>query len=298
MNPLWNIDLGVAMEVDDVPNEVPEAGDEVTPHRTTDWRQRKRFVADTDEDFLFKAAGEAVGTTVPLQHAATKVVKRMKVDPEVAPKILNFLGRLEKGIDDEATVPPIKALADLLDCGQTMEDYEKEVRKVNVGGKKQLPSYKTLQREKLKMEPHRDDIWLTDSDVGVGMQALLDVTVKRLLLDDKIVARIGKLRERYGEIMVDLIFKLGVDGSTKHPVFKQVSPELQEEGVADEAPATEEEREQRVPGACLLSSMVPLQLIARLPDESSVILHQNHLCNSSVSGKKKLVYTHIVFLLT
>ena len=55
-----------------------------------------------------------------------------------------------------------------------------------------------------------------------------------------------------------------------------------------DAAANQEEPEQRVPGACLLSSMVPLQLVARLPNEHTVILYQNELCNSLVSGNKIL----------
>ena len=127
-----------------------------------------------------------------------------------------YMKRVEQGLedDDDVKVPAIKALADMLDCGQTVEDYRKELRKINIKPKsglkrKILPSYGLVHKEKVKAQPDKADIFLTDAVVGVSMQKLLDLTVKRILLDTKILQRIAKLREKYGDIRLELYYKLG-----------------------------------------------------------------------------------------
>ena len=106
-----------------------------------------------------------------------------------------------------------KCLMDLLDTNQTKSDYDKEVRKVNhlqSGSKRKiLPLYYKLQNEKKEAGPEKQDIWVTDWDVGISMQKALDLTVKRILLDSKIVDRIRALKEKYGRIHVEKIFKFG-----------------------------------------------------------------------------------------
>ena len=69
---------------------------------------------------------------------------------------------------------------------------------------------------------------------------------------------------------------IGCDGSKNHPVFKQVNRNLVEEDG--------ENHEKRDPGACLLSCLVALQLVAHLPDDATVVLYNNELCNSALSG--------------
>ena len=50
-------------------------------------------------------------------------------------------------------------------------------------------------------------------------------------------------------------------------------------------------KEDRVPGAAILTSFVPLQLVAHLDQGGSVVVFDNELCNSPLSGEF-LGYTH------
>ena len=47
----------------------------------------------------------------------------------------------------------------------------------------------------MKAAPLREHIWVTNSDVGVSMQGLLDHSVERILLDDLVVQKIKKLQK-------------------------------------------------------------------------------------------------------
>ena len=85
--------------------------------------------------------------------------------------------------------------------------------------------------------------------------------------------------------LIDLNFLInyfpGIDGSTKHPVFKG----KQYSHVFEKDDAAEEEQElKRDPGHCLLSCLVPLKLVGKLPNGQTVVLYKNNLCNSALSG--------------
>lgn len=116
-------------------------------------------------------------------------------------------------LDDNETVSAKKCLMDLLDTGETKSDYEKQVRKVNEltsGNKRKiLPPYYKLQNEKKEAEPDHKYIWVSDWDVGVPMQIMLDLTVARILCDNRIKDRIRQLKHIYGRIKVEKIFKFG-----------------------------------------------------------------------------------------
>ena len=73
----------------------------------------------------------------------------------------------------------------------------------------------------------------------------------------------------------------GIDGSTKHPVFKG----KQASHVVDDDAEEQDQQVKRDPGHCLLSCLVPLQLVGKLPNGRTVVLYKNKLCNSALSGK-------------
>ena len=104
-------------------------------------------------------------------------------------------------------------------------------------------------KEKSKCRPSRP-IPPTGTSVQVPMQGLVDHTVDRVLLDKGIIDHVKQLKEKHGSVRLEFIYKLGMDGSKGHPVFRQEIPD------------------DRVQGACLLSQMVPLQLVAKVPGQN------------------------------
>ena len=46
---------------------------------------------------------------------------------------------------------------------------------------------------------------------------MLDLTVNRMLLNPDTVAKISDLVNEHEDVQLELIFKLGLDGSSKHP---------------------------------------------------------------------------------
>lgn len=154
-----------------------------------------------------------------------------------------------------------------------------------------------VRKEKVAAGLAPEDIWVTDSDVGSPMQKVLNKTVDRILIDENIVDRIEDLKHQYGQIRVELIHKFGLDGSKNHPVFKQVAPtETRDEGYHTEGEddndddemwrqaGVADKNEQRDKGACILSCLVPLQLVAILPTGEHEILWENDLMNSNLSA--------------
>ena len=110
-----------------------------------------------------------------------------------------------------------------------------------------------------------------------------------------------------------------LDGSSKHPVFKQVNhnrenpdPEDPVEPTNDDSDTSDEDSEEddedieipedegndnppndRVAGAAILTSFVPLQLVAHLGEgQPPVVVFDNELCNSPLSGEF-LGYAHL-----
>ena len=105
--------------------------------------------------------------------------------------------------------------------------------------------------DKLKAEIIPEGIVATRNNVMVPMQSMLNMTVSRILLDQRILKKIYKFKEdNGGEIKVYLIFKYGLDGNTGGMM-------PQNEGAYDE----EDPELRRDPGKMLVSSMVALQLI-------------------------------------
>ena len=72
-----------------------------------------------------------------------------------------------------------------------------------------MPSYKTLLKEKKKCRLDPEDIFLSDNNVGASLQKMLDLTVRRLMFDPKIVAHIYEIQNKYGNVRLEFIYKLG-----------------------------------------------------------------------------------------
>ena len=77
---------------------------------------------------------------------------------------------------------------------------------------------------------------------------------------------------------------------------EEESDEASEVNEANEVPEDEvnddPSEDDRVPGAAILTSFVPLQLVAHLDQGQSVVIFDNELCNSPLSGEF-LGYVHL-----
>ena len=60
-------------------------------------------------------------------------------------------------------------------------------------------------------------MFVSDKECRVSMQAMLDLTVNRMLLNPDTVDKIFELINKNKGVKLELIFKLGLDGSSKHP---------------------------------------------------------------------------------
>lgn len=128
-----------------------------------------------------------------------------------------------------------------------------------------LPPYSRVAKEKANCRPPKDQIFGSDHDVQVPLQEILNITVKRILQDDLVAARVRDLSEKNGgELDLKFLYKWGVDGSKGHPIWKQVCECC------------------RDPGALLASHMVGLQMVAVVNGKMEVI-YDNVLCNSPLA---------------
>jgi hypothetical protein len=78
------------------------------------------------------------------------------------------------------------------------------------------------------------------------------------------------------------------DGDSEEDEETDEANEANEANEVNDGPSEED----RVPGAAILTSFVPLQLVAHLDQGQSVVVFDNELCNSPLSGEF-LGYTHL-----
>ena len=78
------------------------------------------------------------------------------------------------------------------------------------------------------------------------------------------------------------------EATPETPLQVEEGPPTLPPGVGTSQPLTTTPKEKRVPGACMLTSFVPLQLVAHLDQGNScgkpVIIYDNERCNSVLSG--------------
>ena len=75
--------------------------------------------------------------------------------------------------------------------------------------KSRLPSYKVLLKEKKKCRLDPEDVFVSDNEVRASLQKMLDLTVRRLMLDPKIVSKLFDIQNKFGNVRLEFIYKLG-----------------------------------------------------------------------------------------
>ena len=163
--------------------------------------------------------------------------------------------------DDSYSVE--EALALLLDCRLSKEDYQTLRSGASSKGSKLYPAYNKVREEKQKCIPN-GGIKVTDYKAEVGLQELLEHTAKRILLSKQISLIEG---DELPKTDLTLICKIGYDGSTGQSVYKQNSSNDSE--LAD---ISSEE-------SLFLTCLVPLQIKS---DVSGDIIWQNDRPSSTL----------------
>lgn len=160
------------------------------------------------------------------------VIEYMLKNPEAASKIEEMITKPVQTV----TFTAEKALGLLLSLKLSKWQYitlrETAIRE---GSKNIYPSYYKVQQAKLQCYPPKQSVTVTDSSARISLQALLDITVKRILegLSDNVQNKDLKL-----------ISKWGFDGASNQSRYKQKM-----EGEQDDA-------------SIFMTSLVPLKLTA------------------------------------
>ena len=93
----------------------------------------------------------------------------------------------------------------MLECNISRKTWEKRPFKGT-------PSWNVICKEKKKCHVSRP-VPPTATSVKVSIQSLVNHTVDRILLDEGIKEHVKILKEKHGNVKLQLIYKIGLDGS-------------------------------------------------------------------------------------
>lgn len=160
------------------------------------------------------------------------VIEHMLKNPEIATNIC----RMIKKPNCSAVFTPEKALGLFISLKLSKWQYitlrETAIRE---GAQKLYPSYYKIQQAKLQCYPPKSTITITDSLAEIKLQALLDLTTKRIL---------DGLSSNVENKQLTLISKWGFDGASSQSRYKQKM-----EGEQDDS-------------SIFMTSLVPLKLVS------------------------------------
>lgn len=194
-------------------------------------KQKKRRSNDhTGENSSELAYAAAARLKEEGHEDIASVIEYIMKNPEAAVKINETLKKPVK----TAVFTPEKALGLLLSLKLSKWQYitlrESAIRE---GAKDIYPSYYKVQQTKLDCYPPKESVSVTDSSARVTLQALLDITVTRIL---------QSLSDNLQNKQLQLISKWGFDGASNQSRYKQKM-----EGEQDDS-------------SIFMTSLVPLKL--------------------------------------
>lgn len=194
-------------------------------------KQKKRRSDDHTGEDCTELAYAAAARLKEEGHAdIASVIEYIMKNPEAAVKINETLKKPQKS----AVFTPEKALGLLISLKLSKWQYitlrEAAIRE---GAKDIYPSYYKVQKTKLDCYPPKQSVSVTDSSARIALQALLDITVKRILQSLS-----GDLQSK----QLKLISKWGFDGASNQSRYKQKM-----EGEQDDS-------------SIFMTSLVPLKL--------------------------------------
>ena len=74
-----------------------------------------------------------------------------------------------------------------------------------------MPPYPQILKEKKKCRPNPEDVFLSESQVGASLQVMLDLTMRRLLQNPEIVAKLFEVQNNFENVRLEFIYKLGIE---------------------------------------------------------------------------------------
>lgn len=151
---------------------------------------------------------------------------------------------------------PREALSLMLEADLSRDNYQTLRTEAKSKGAKLYPSYKKVRIAKQECYPSEENVTVTESKAEVKLQALLDLTVRRIIeLQENVLVTLPS--DVYGNLV--LVSKWGCDGSSGHAAYKQKS-----------------NQEVMFDVRVLMMCLVPLQMYALSPDHGKkIIVWQN-----------------------
>lgn len=138
-----------------------------------------------------------------------------QTSPKVASQMLNSY---EKPIEPVVAYTPDEGLALLLDLGLTKAQWNKLRSGARARNVSLYPSYKKILLAKKKCYPESDSITVTEMDMEISFQGLLDHTSRRIV-ESNAVSLASFTDEELRDIK--MVSKCGFDGTTGLSEFKQ-----------------------------------------------------------------------------
>lgn len=156
------------------------------------------------EKSLYKHGKRAAAEVLKLAASATpRRLKRMKKVHE-SPLLPTY-----------TTYTPEEALALMIDTDLGKEQYIQIQQEAKKRGANIYPPYNVIAEARTQCYPH--NILVTDVEVNIPLQELLDFTLKRLTtVQAEVLERISN-----DVIQIDVFYKWGIDGSGGHNIYKQ-----------------------------------------------------------------------------
>lgn len=215
-------------------------------------KQKKRRIEEHNQ----QESDELAYATVSMlkkhgKENLAEVIDYLMKNPEEAARFLQIIKTKEH---KKCTFTPEKALGLLLSLKLSKWQYitlrESSIRE---GAADIYPSYYKVQQAKLVCYPPKEAFTFTDTMAKVSLQALLDITVQRIL---------KSLPDKPPHQSLNLLSKWGFDGSSSQRRYKQ----KMEEGKTDEA--------------IFMTTLVPLKLTAAVGKEEMIIWENPKPCST------------------
>lgn len=227
---------------------------------TLSTRSKQRYVktfisSHSTEELTFAAQ---MGFNKKGQRTTAHVIKKASTS---SPRTLKLMKK-EPSLSNIRTYTANAALALILDCKLTKDQYIQlrngaRVRNINL-----YPAYNTILEAKKQCYPDEQAVTITETMAEVKLQKLLDITTERLCsVQNEVILDVLNKRN---DCLFQITYKWGFDGSSSHSLYKQK--------FVEDLDATDSD--------IFLSSIVPLKMTAKT-DFSEDIVWQNPRTSST-----------------
>jgi len=179
-------------------------------------RRKANEMSKNDTELLVYAAQKSL--RVDGKHEEAKLMKEAIMTTPSRSRKINKAWSISKNIPNIISYTPAEALALMIDSRLTKSSYQIIRTQAKSRGADIYPSYKRLCEAKAECYPPKECIHITETMSEIELQALLDLTVRRIIqLQSEVLQRTQNMLHN-----LRLISKWGCDGSSGHSLYKQV----------------------------------------------------------------------------